>query len=104
MARPKKEGTARLSPAAIQAIRDSLDAFDFADCEKTISLKAARVNAGFYRSEVAAIMGVTENTVHRWESGSSYSKDFIKLCKLYRVDPTKVRFGECEWMEELLGR
>lgn len=104
MARPAKKGKARLSQAVIQSIRDSLDDFDFEDCEKTISLKAARVNAGFLREEVAEIMGVTENTVYRWENGSPYTKDFIRLCKLYRVEPTRIRFGESKRMSELLGR
>lgn len=104
MARPKRKEKNRLSPAVIQSIREGLDDFDFKDCEETISLKAARINAGFLRVEVAEIMGVTENTVYRWENGSPYSKDFIKLCKLYRVSPTRVRFGENERMKELLGR
>ena len=104
MARPKGKGRARLSPAAIQYIRDNLDNFALANCDETISLKAARINAGFLREEVAEIMGVTENTVYRWENGSPYSKDFIRLCKLYRVNPARIRFGENERMEELLGR
>lgn len=104
MARPRRTEKARLSPAVIQSIRESLDDFDFKDCETTISLKAARINAGFLREEVAEIMGVTENTVYRWENGSPYSKDFIRLCKLYRVDPARIRFGENKRMAELLGR
>jgi len=92
MGRPRKKSS-RLSPALIQSIRESLDDFNFEDCYKTISLKAARVNAGYHRVEVAEILGVSENTVTRWENKGVTAAVFFKLCKLYRIEPKMVRVG-----------
>lgn len=88
--RKKVEG---LSDAAINAIRKSMEEFDFADSIQTLSLKAARVNAGYSRIEVAQILGVSVSTITRWESSEEGldTKMFFALCRLYRVDPQKVR-------------
>jgi len=37
-----------------------------------ISLKAARVNAGYTQEEAARLIGVTSDTLSNWERGLSY--------------------------------
>ena len=54
----------------------------------TLSLKAARVNAGLRQADVAKELGVTPDTVGNWENGKTYmnGKQLQRLCALYRVD------------------
>ena len=62
-----------------------------------MTLKAARVNAGYTQSDVANRMGVAVTTLSAWENGQNSIKadDFKRLCELYgeRMDdiilPTK---------------
>lgn len=37
-----------------------------------ITLKAARVNAGFNQTQAAKIIGVTKDVISNWERGKSY--------------------------------
>lgn len=39
-----------------------------------ITLKAARVNAGFTLSQAAQALGINEKTLHNWEHGKSEPK------------------------------
>lgn len=53
-----------------------------------ITLKAARVNAGFTQKEAAEKLGVSNNTLCSWEKGTSMPniQQVLKLCELYKVD------------------
>lgn len=100
MANSGRKKVESLSEAEINTIRKFMEEFDFTDSIQTISLKAARVNAGYSRKEVAQIMGVSVNTVTRWESQEEGpdAKTFLALCRLYRVDPQRVRVsGAMRW-------
>lgn len=59
-----------------------------------ISLKSARVNAGYTQKEVATILGVSNKTVNSWEKGISYPKaDKVDaICKLYGVSYDNINF------------
>lgn len=52
-----------------------------------ISLKAARVNAGFSQNEVATRLNRTKETISNWENGkvSMRAEDFKALCSLYQI-------------------
>ena len=62
-----------------------------------ITLKAARVNAGLTQKEVAAKMGVTNNTIVNWELGKSEPKvmQARQLAELYGVSIKHI-FLPCE--------
>ena len=50
-----------------------------------VTLKAARVNANFSRSEIAEKLGVSVITIARWESNKNAIPviKFRKLCEIY---------------------
>lgn len=50
-----------------------------------ITLAAARVNAKLTQKDVAKALGVTQNTVYRWETGITpiKAKYLFDLAKLY---------------------
>lgn len=52
-----------------------------------ITLRAARVNAGYTQKEAAAKLGVSNTTLLSWEKGSSMPKanQIDAICNLYRV-------------------
>lgn len=52
-----------------------------------ITLKAARINAGFSIEEVAKIMKKNKGTIISWEKGATSMKitDFDDLCSLYKA-------------------
>lgn len=52
-----------------------------------ISLKAARVNAGFTQKEAANEIGVNPSTLNKWERGKTFPKTFQlqALCFLYKI-------------------
>ena len=62
----------------------------------TLTLKAARVNRGLSVKEVADSVGVTEDTIYRYESGKSYPKIsvVVKMVELYGVTISDIDFGE----------
>lgn len=64
----------------------------------TISLKAARVNAGFTLEEAAEAVLRNKNTISNWETGRhAISKsDFSNLCELYNTPEEIVRKPEAE--------
>ena len=61
-----------------------------------LTLKAARVNAGFTVKEAAEAIGVKEDTLYRWEAWKSSPKisPAVKLAKLYGLTVDDIDFGE----------
>lgn len=57
-----------------------------------ITLKAARVNAGLTQKEVAEKMGVSTQTINKWENNLKIVKlgSFNKLCKLYNKNVNEI--------------
>ena len=62
----------------------------------TLTLKAARVNRGLSVKEVADSVGVTEDTIYRYEAGKSSPKIsvVVKMVDLYGVTISDIDFGE----------
>lgn len=56
-------------------------------CLEKISLKSARVNAGYTQKQVANKLKVAESTVFNWENGKSIinAKNLFELSYLYNV-------------------
>jgi transcriptional regulator with XRE-family HTH domain len=52
-----------------------------------MTLKAARVNAGFTQKEAAEQLGVCNGTLCNWENGISFPdiQQVYKICELYGV-------------------
>ena len=52
-----------------------------------LTLKAARVNAGYSQKYAANLLGVSNKTLGRWENGGSYPDAVMieKICALYKV-------------------
>lgn len=50
-----------------------------------MSLKAARVNAGYSQKEAANKLGVSNGTLCNWENGKSFPnvEQVDRICKLY---------------------
>lgn len=59
-----------------------------------LTLKAARVNAGYTQEEVADRIGVARSTIRNWEKGITYPKQphICALCELYNVDYDNIFF------------
>jgi DNA-binding XRE family transcriptional regulator len=53
-----------------------------------ITLKAARVNAGYKQKEVSELLDISNKTICSWEKGKTVPKvDMVnKLCELYKVN------------------
>ena len=60
-----------------------------------ITLKAARVNAGFTQVEVAEKLGVAPSTLRNWEMGITFPKQpaIEKMCELYNVPYDNIKFN-----------
>ncbi|MCP8969691.1 helix-turn-helix transcriptional regulator [Ectobacillus ponti] len=58
-----------------------------------LSLEALRVNAGMTQQDVADRLGVTRQTVIKWEKGDVEPKELViyALAKLYNVDLDVIR-------------
>ena len=63
---------------------------------RTLSLAAARVNAGITRAEAANEVGITAQQLGAYERGDSEPGAivFLRLCSLYSVGPYEIRFDE----------
>lgn len=50
-----------------------------------ISLKAARINAGYHQKEVSSVLGISTKTLINWEKGVSFPRidQFQQLTALY---------------------
>lgn len=61
---------------------------------KKISLKAARVNAGFSQKEAAKVLDISNKTLCSWENGKTYPDQPMieKLCALYGVTYDMIDF------------
>ena len=59
-----------------------------------ISLKAARVNAGFSQREVADKLKVSNKTICKWENGETFPsvEKITLLCELYGVPYDNINF------------
>lgn len=59
-----------------------------------ITLRAARVNAGLSREEVAAKLAVNVSTVASWEAGKTKPSldNFKHLCQLYEWPEDGIKF------------
>jgi transcriptional regulator with XRE-family HTH domain len=62
---------------------------------KKISLKAARVNAGFSQKEAAEQLGISNKTLCSWENGKTFPGQPMieKLCGLYGVTYDMIDFA-----------
>lgn len=62
--------------------------------EDKITLKAARVNAGYTQEEVAKLMGVSTLTIGKWETNSDVLKlkNAKKLCEIYKKNINDIFF------------
>ena len=60
-----------------------------------ITLRAARVNAGFKQTEVANILKVAVTTIRNWEKGVTQPRQpaIEKLCELYGVPYDNIKFS-----------
>jgi len=58
-----------------------------------ISLEALRINAGMTQQDVADKLGVSRQTVMKWENGHIQPKELViyALAKLYNVDIDVIR-------------
>lgn len=52
-----------------------------------LTLKAARVNAGYSQKEAAKLLGISNVTLCNWENGTSFpnAQQIDKICELYGV-------------------
>lgn len=59
-----------------------------------ITLEAARVNAGLKQAEAAAKLGITPETLSRWEKGKSFPnvKQINEIEKLYNLTYADINF------------
>lgn len=59
-----------------------------------MTLKAARVNAGYTQKEAAKLLGVSNKTLNQWESGKVLPRaDKIdSICTLYNVSYDNLSF------------
>ena len=59
-----------------------------------ITLRAARVNAGYDQKKAAELLGITNKTLSSWENGRSYPTVNMvqKICELYHVDYDHIIF------------
>ena len=59
-----------------------------------ISLKAARVNAGFSQKEASILLQVSNKTLSSWENGDTFpsAKKIERLCALYNVSYDDIIF------------
>lgn len=59
-----------------------------------MTLKAARVNAGYGQKKAAELLGIANKTLSKWENGKSFpTVDMVqKICELYHVDYDDIVF------------
>lgn len=57
-----------------------------------ISLKAARVNAGFTQKEIAAKLHKSKDTIVNWEKGKTKidGANFEALCRMYNISKDNI--------------
>lgn len=60
-----------------------------------LTLKAARANVNLTQKELAKLMGVSEQTIIKWEKGDGKNiklGDFENLCEILKVDTHQIIF------------
>ena len=59
-----------------------------------MTLKAARVNAGYGQKKAALLLGISNKTLSGWENGKTYpTVDMVqRICDLYHVEYDDVLF------------
>lgn len=59
-----------------------------------ITLEAARVNAGYKQAEAAEKLGITPETLSRWEKGKSFPTvpQITKIEELYHLSYADINF------------
>ena len=59
-----------------------------------ITLKAARVNAGYTQKEAAKLLHISNKTLQNWESGKSYpnADKIAEICILYQIPYDCINF------------
>lgn len=59
-----------------------------------ITLRAARVNAGYTQRRAAELIGVSLSTVKNWEVGKSFPNQpaIDKICDVYRISYDRINF------------
>lgn len=64
--------------------------------EYKITLKAARINAGYSQKEAASILGINPDTLRTYENGRVIPKwDVVdKMRELYRLPLDLLKFGK----------
>lgn len=62
---------------------------------KKISLKAARVNAGYSQKDAAVQLGISNKTLCSWENGKTFPDQPMieKICGLYGVTYDMIDFA-----------
>lgn len=60
-----------------------------------ITLKAARVNAGYSQKAAAKALGISNATLCSWENGKAFPKQPMieKLCALYNIPYDSINFA-----------
>lgn len=60
-----------------------------------ISLKAARVNAGYTQTKAANLIGVSTSTLRNWELGITFPKQpkIMKICEIYGLSYDVIDFS-----------
>lgn len=64
---------------------------------KKISLKAARVNAGYSQAAAAKLLNVGKQTLSNWETGRTKinAAAFTKACGIYEISPADIFLPYC---------
>lgn len=59
-----------------------------------ISLRAARVNAGYNQKDAAKILGISNSTLGSWEHGRTFPTPAVieKICRLYGLSYDDIIF------------
>lgn len=59
-----------------------------------MTLKALRVNKGLTQMDAAKMLGISPDTLARWETGKTYPDvaDIVRIEKLYNVEYSNINF------------
>lgn len=59
-----------------------------------ITLKSARVNAGYSQKEASKLLGVSNKTLWKWEQelSSPNAKQVAMICELYKLPYDAIKF------------
>lgn len=59
-----------------------------------MTLRAARVNAGYSQMEAASLLGISKTTLVKWEQGRTFpdAPAIEKICSVYRTHYDNISF------------